>query len=483
MLPSEAIERILSFCDGKTLYNARHVNDNWSELVDYLTLKTDIWKYCCYEEIPTDQLIEYLEKFNVSPSSNKYKDIYENWLAWQNITDNIDFDTMLCPADVPRITCLAASGRFIAVGSEDGKVRLYNDSWDLLFTTRHVAVKVLEITFFDDDRDLYMGDVWPVIIISYKCSTLYLMDYEDRFIDPLIVHDVKLYSVYKKYLCLVKTGGRISIVEWRSIPEGGKRLLECTYVRIYSPNEVTGVSMWDGICLLLMNSDVKTLKYDMQPITTVEKKTKLKFCIKNNIRMAQTCQIFRRNIIIIISMLKSTQTPRTYHPNLKRLKRSGDDIMWSAINELQKICESATEFLEDELEIFDRYVAKQLRNMNIIRAVENQVEIGILLSKARIQEKRHERDAISKQFEEEITDKLTTKPHKEEIEEKWMQIEAANEEVAEKVPTRKVKKEANQEHGLDFWKYFVGVLNENEDEVNPDDHETEEGEEDGVGGK
>lgn len=38
MLPSEAIERILSFCDGKTLYNARHVNDNWSELVDYLTL-------------------------------------------------------------------------------------------------------------------------------------------------------------------------------------------------------------------------------------------------------------------------------------------------------------------------------------------------------------------------------------------------------------------------------------------------------------
>lgn len=96
----------------------------------------------------------------------------------------------------------------------------------------------------------------------------------------------------------MKTGGRISIVEWRSIPEGGKRLLECTYVRIYSPNEVTGVSMWDGICLLLMNSDVKTLKYDMQPITTVEKKTKLKFCIKNNIRMAQTCQIFRRNIII-----------------------------------------------------------------------------------------------------------------------------------------------------------------------------------------
>ncbi|KRT82985.1 F-box domain-containing protein [Oryctes borbonicus] len=307
MLPSETIERILSFCDGRTLYNARHVNQNWRQIVDYLTVKTKIWKYCCYEEISPDQMIEYLERFNVSPADDKFKLIYENWLTWKDITNNVDFDIMLCPADIPRITCLAAAGRFIAVGSEDGKVRLYNDSWDFLYTTRHVAVKVLDITFFDDDRDLYMGSVWPFIIIYYKCSTLYLMDYEDRFVDPFVVHDVKLYSVYKKYLCLVKTGGRISIVEWKSHPDGRKRLLESTYVRIYSPNEVTGVSIWNGLCLFLMNSDVKTLQYDIQPITTVEKKTRLKFCIKNDIRMEQTCQIFRRNIIISLSNDKDRQ--------------------------------------------------------------------------------------------------------------------------------------------------------------------------------
>lgn len=58
-------------------------------------------------------MIEYLEKFNASPSDDKFKDIYDNWCSWQNITDNIDFDIMLCPADVPRITCLAASGWYI----------------------------------------------------------------------------------------------------------------------------------------------------------------------------------------------------------------------------------------------------------------------------------------------------------------------------------------------------------------------------------
>lgn len=40
-----------------------------------------------------------------------------------------------------------------------------------------------------------MGDVWPFIIIYYKCNALYLMDYEDRYLDPLIVHDVKLYRL------------------------------------------------------------------------------------------------------------------------------------------------------------------------------------------------------------------------------------------------------------------------------------------------
>ncbi|KAK9704443.1 hypothetical protein QE152_g28322 [Popillia japonica] len=48
---------------------------------------------------------------------------------------------------------------------------------------------------------------------------------------------------------------------------------------------------------------------------------------------------------------------------------------------MQKICEFATEFLKDKFKIFGRNVAKRLPNMDIIRAVEHQAEISILLSK------------------------------------------------------------------------------------------------------
>lgn len=36
--------------------------------------------------------------------------IYENWVAWQNINDNIRFNIGLCGIEVPRISCIAVSG-------------------------------------------------------------------------------------------------------------------------------------------------------------------------------------------------------------------------------------------------------------------------------------------------------------------------------------------------------------------------------------
>lgn len=38
-------------------------------------------------------------------------------------------------------------GRFIAVGSEDGRVKIYNQKYDLLCVERYLAVKVTEIKF------------------------------------------------------------------------------------------------------------------------------------------------------------------------------------------------------------------------------------------------------------------------------------------------------------------------------------------------
>lgn len=84
----------------------------------------------------------------------------------------------------------------------------------------------------------------------------------------------------------------------------------------------------------------------------------------------------------------SINTPTTFQVrSKKRLKRSGDDASFAAINKLQKICDTAKESLkEDEFDIFGRHVASQLRNIDIVRAIEVQTEINSLLSKARIQD-------------------------------------------------------------------------------------------------
>lgn len=91
-----------------------------------------------------------------------------NWLDWKEIRSNIKFDVVPSPTEIPRITCIAVAGLpntkktvfsykkiyknfvlgcFIAVGSDDGRIRIFNESWELLYTERHFAVRVTRISF------------------------------------------------------------------------------------------------------------------------------------------------------------------------------------------------------------------------------------------------------------------------------------------------------------------------------------------------
>lgn len=109
--------------------------------------KYPLWQWCCSAEIPQNELIEYLDKYKDPKDPDKWKNIYDNWISWKDIDACIDFDIVLSPAEIPRITCISVFGRYIAVGSEDGRIRIYNDRWDLLDTERHLAVRVTSITF------------------------------------------------------------------------------------------------------------------------------------------------------------------------------------------------------------------------------------------------------------------------------------------------------------------------------------------------
>lgn len=72
--------------------------------------KTSIWKYCCLEDIPRNELLEYLEKLSECNGHDRWLHIYENWLTWQNIEKNIRFNLIHCLAEIARITCISTSG-------------------------------------------------------------------------------------------------------------------------------------------------------------------------------------------------------------------------------------------------------------------------------------------------------------------------------------------------------------------------------------
>lgn len=106
-------------------------------------------------------------------------------------------------------------------------------------------------------------------------------------------------SVYKRFICYEKLGGRMTITQLTT-DDRGTRLYEITFARIYSPSDVSCLRMWKGVCTFLINSEVKVLKYDpyIPPVHNVNYKTHIKFSWNDLSNNAMNCQIYRDDIII-----------------------------------------------------------------------------------------------------------------------------------------------------------------------------------------
>ncbi|XP_025831759.1 uncharacterized protein LOC108733279 [Agrilus planipennis] len=303
IFPEEIIERILKHCDGKTLLIAYAVNEQWKNIIQRLTKRTKIWKRNCLRDIPKGELVKYTEKYINQNDIDKWLNIYKNWCAWQDIDGNIEFDIHLSPIEVSRITSIAVSGRYVAVGSEDGRIKIFNDNWDLLHTTRYQAIKITEITFMCDEEYFEARNGRIYVLIAYKTGTLVLTEFDGKLNELSVIQDVKLHSVYKKYLCYEKRGGRITISKLCKNSMGTNVFCEITFLRIYSPSEVSCLHMWGGTATFLINNEVKVLKYDenVPPISIPERRVRIKFCINNHPRLERSCHIYRDDIIICAS--------------------------------------------------------------------------------------------------------------------------------------------------------------------------------------
>ncbi|XP_045479564.1 uncharacterized protein LOC123684375 isoform X2 [Harmonia axyridis] len=326
-LPIELIEKILLKCDGKTLRTARDVSYNWKDLVEYLSKKTSIWKWCCNEEIPEKELVDYVDKYDRS-DSEKWKKIYNNWSSWQNLQEDIRYVIVSSPAEIPRISCITVSGRFIAVGSEDGRVKIFTEHWKPFYTSRHKATRVKKISFIDwENNDTCCVIAYP------RALVIDCFNDNNTFIEDVINH-----SVYKNYICFEKARGRINIVK---IHHDGNTntLIQIWFSRIYSSLYPNCLNIWNGICTIVINNEVQQFHYntgeDSVQMGELIRKAKLKTSLSLTSRI--TYQILRDDIIIALDTPKERE--RTLHSVAISKKKSkvgpfeviSNKILWEII--------------------------------------------------------------------------------------------------------------------------------------------------------
>ncbi|XP_066246993.1 uncharacterized protein [Euwallacea similis] len=308
IVPPEILELILLKCDGKTLLAARKVCNVMKETIDYLTRKTRLWEWCCKEEIPADQLTEYLLLY-LHQADEKWLQIYQRWSSWEFYTPEI-CDPKLCPNNsFKRVSTIAVSSDHIAVGSEDGRLKLYTSHWHPVFEHRVMAVKLTKLTFigYHDYDDVINLDICIVVAFHKGISIVSFNGFRKEQYD---IRDVKSHSIYGNYLCIEKVGGRMTILEVTKL-HGRREIKEIWFTRIYSPRCITSYQMWNEKCVVLINGTVTTVNYKKSTITPMEEMKKvvdIKFHAPLKMD-SSTTQILRNNVIINIYKNASCQPP------------------------------------------------------------------------------------------------------------------------------------------------------------------------------
>ncbi|XP_019877197.1 uncharacterized protein LOC109605070 [Aethina tumida] len=296
VLPVEIIELILMKCDGKTLLNCRHIDDKTAEIVDYLSQKTQIWKWCCNEDIPKNEMVDYCRRYTGGYQDyRKWLHIYQNWYAWHNPSD-ITCKMKGTPVEISRISCLAVLGNLVAVGSEDGRLKVYRDHWQLLHSSRHFSVRIIGVEFLcRDDKNL--DEVNILIAFSKGFKVMALTGPDER-----TIYGSKSYSVFQDHICYETEGGRTTISKIQSLDEEiDEKVL--WFSRIYSPTRIVCQKMWNGVCTFLINDRIKYVRYENPEITPMEALTErtsvdFNFTLRDNSYKTQIRKILRDEAIV-----------------------------------------------------------------------------------------------------------------------------------------------------------------------------------------
>lgn len=92
-------------------------------------------------------MIEYIQNYKEN-DPRKWLNIFINWCSWEDVK-SVNCDIIRSPVEISRISCIAVSNEFIAVGTWDGRFKVYNAYWDLIYQTRMLAVKITNLSFIE----------------------------------------------------------------------------------------------------------------------------------------------------------------------------------------------------------------------------------------------------------------------------------------------------------------------------------------------
>lgn len=131
-LPIELTEKILLNLDGGSLARASFVCKKWNDCFRNLTNIYNVWELCCKKEIPSEHLINIIDKVCPCYFTLKLKNIdwflvFKCWYVWYKTERwNVLTSTLLESYDA-QIKCLKTSGDWIIYGTVNvGKVMAYN---------------------------------------------------------------------------------------------------------------------------------------------------------------------------------------------------------------------------------------------------------------------------------------------------------------------------------------------------------------------
>lgn len=125
-LPSEVLENIFRFLDGKSFCITREVCKTWNNVIKSMQPKKSVWRQFCMREIPRNVLEEIVWYKSTVWDDIDWINIYKKWFHSHMVLTSPYWKKRIHTVDKNPVTCVRLSGSWIITGHSNGLVCVWN---------------------------------------------------------------------------------------------------------------------------------------------------------------------------------------------------------------------------------------------------------------------------------------------------------------------------------------------------------------------